>query len=55
MAVQRLPDISRSVQEQEREIRELEDEVSRLRGVLIALGEDAKEAAGTMLDRRGGN
>lgn len=55
VAVQRLPDINRSVQDQEREIRELEDEVSRLKGVLAALGEGAREAAGAALHRRGGS
>ncbi|MCJ1270747.1 hypothetical protein MMC22_010644 [Lobaria immixta] len=54
VAVQRLPDINRSVQDQQHEIRELEDEVARLRGVLAALGEGAREAAGTALDRQGG-
>lgn len=55
VAVQRLPDIDRSVQDQQREIRDLEDEVARLRGVLAALGEGAREAAGTALDRQGGS
>lgn len=49
MAVQRLPDINRFVSDQEREIRELEDEVLRLRGVLAALGDGAREAAGAAL------
>ncbi|MCJ1465214.1 hypothetical protein MMC07_003830 [Pseudocyphellaria aurata] len=55
VAVQRLPDINRSVQDQEREIRELEEEVSRLKGVLAALGENAREAASSPPNRLGGN
>lgn len=53
--MQRLPEINRSVQDQEREIRELEDEVTRLKGVLAALGDAARDAAGTALDQQGGS
>lgn len=45
VAVQRLPDVDRSVQEQELELKELEAEVRRLRRLLGGVGDAAKGAA----------
>ena len=45
IAVQRLPDVERSVKEQEEEIRELEEEARRLRRVLGDLAQAAARAA----------
>lgn len=39
-----LPDIERSIEEQEEEIQELEEEVRRVGGVLIKMREDARKA-----------
>lgn len=43
-----LPDVERTFEEQEIEIRELEGEVDRLRGVLKELGESGRRAAQTL-------
>ncbi len=40
-----LPDVERTIEEQESEIRELDGEVERLRGVLKELGESGRRAA----------
>ncbi len=45
IAVQRLPDVERSVKEQEEEIRELQEEARRLRRVLGDLAQAAARAA----------
>lgn len=43
-AVRGLPDIERTIEEQEEEIAELEDEVRRVRGVIAGMREGARAA-----------
>ncbi len=45
VAVAGLPDVERTIEEQESEIREFDGEVERLRGVLKELGESGRRAA----------